>query len=339
MIRLAAQTLSEGRRHEETAATRGYAVSADAPVRASGPAPVVIDINDHVVGFYAGRGLTAASPVAGIEGNWVDRAAWDLGTANYAVYAGGRALVYGTTPLPGLGQWERDYLAETKGITHFTVALSHWQLDHIAGIPSYADSTIVSLELTRDYLVEHREAIEAGTLWGPPALDVVLPNMTFTDGLVVYLGDLAVEFHNFNIHSRDGNVMHIPSDRTLYVGDALEDTVTLVLDPGDIPSHIAELDRLRALDIETIYPNHGDPDAIKGGGYTKAFIDATREYDVNLLQRVHEPGYLAMPLEDFIPDALANRTVSVLERYRVVHANNLELVHGYWKDTPIPAVP
>lgn len=311
---------------------------ADAPARASGPAPVVIDINDHVVGFYAGRGLTAASPVAGIEGNWVDRAAWDLGTINYAVYKGGRALVYGTSPLPGLGQWERDYLAEAKGVMHFTVVLSHWQLDHIAGIPSYADSTIISLELTRDYLVKHKAAIEAGTLWGPPAMDVVLPNVTFRDSLAVYLGDLEVLFHNFNIHSRDGTVMHIPSDRTLYVGDALEDTVTLVLDPGDIPSHIAELDRMRALDIETIYPNHGDPDVIKGGGYTKTFIDATREYDVNLLQKAHEPGYLTMPLEDFIPDALANRAVSVFERYRVVHANNLKLVDDYWKSKPVPTV-
>ncbi len=311
---------------------------ADAPARASGPAPVVIDINDHVVGFYAGRGLTAASPVVGIEGNWVDRAAWDLGTINYAIYKGGRALVYGTSPLPGLGQWERDYLVEAKGVMHFTVVLSHWQLDHIAGIPSYADSTIISLELTRDYLVEHKAAIETGTLWGPPAMDVVLPNMTFRDSLAVYLGDLEVLFHNFNIHSRDGTVMHIPSDRTLYVGDALEDTVTLVLDPGEIPSHIAELDRMRALDIETIYPNHGDPDVIKGGGYTKTFIDATREYDVNLLQKAHEPGYLTMPLEDFIPDALANRAVSVFERYRVVHANNLKLVHDYWKSKPVPAV-
>jgi len=313
-------------------------VSEAALARASGPAPVVIDVNDHVVGFYAGRGLTGASPVAGIEGNWVDRAAWELGTINYAVYKGVRALVYGTSPLRGLGQWERDYLAETKGIRHFTVVLSHWQLDHLAGLPCFADSTIISLELTRDYLVEHRAAIEAGTLWGPPALEVVLPNMTFRDSLVVYLGDLEIEFHNFNIHSRDGVVMYIPSDRALYVGDALEDTVTLVLDPGEIPSHIAELDRLRALDVETIYPNHGDPDVITRGGYTKTFIDATREYDVNLLQKAHEPGYLTMPLEDFIPEALANGAVSVFERYRAVHANNLKLVHDHWEGKSIPTV-
>ena len=310
----------------------------DAPARPSGPAPVVIDINDHVVGFYVGRGLTEASPVAGIEGNWVDRAAWNLGTINYAVYRGCRALVYGTSPLPGLGQWERDYLAETKGVTHFTVVLSHWQLDHIAGNPSYTDSTIVSLDLTYDYMREHKQAIEAGTLWGPPAMEVVLPNVIFKDGLVVYLDDLRVEFQNFNIHSRDGNVMVIPSDKTLYAGDALEDTVTLVLDPADIPSHIAELDRLATLDVETIYPNHGDRDVIAGGGYDRAFIGATREYDVNLLTKVRDSGYLALPLEDFIPDALANGAVSIFESYRDVHTNNLKLVHDYWNSKPIPAV-
>lgn len=302
------------------------------------PAPVVVDINDHVVGFYVGRGLSAPSPLAAIGENWVDGGAWGLGAINYAVYAGDSAIVYDTSTLPELGRWQRDYLAATMGIKHFTVVLSHWHLDHIAGNSSYADSTIVSLDLTRDAMVENRAAIEAGTLWGPPAMEVVLPGVTFKDTLVVYLGSLRVEFHRFNIHSKDGNVMVIPSDETLYAGDTLEDTVTYMVEPGDIPMHIAELERMRAMEIVTIYPNHGDPDVIKRGGYTKTLIDAMREYDVNMLKKAHEPGYLTMPVEDFVPKGLANRAVSMFEPYRVVHTNNLKLVHDYWKNKAIPAV-
>ena len=309
-----------------------------AATKASVPAPVVIDINDHVVGFHVGRGLTAASPVSGIEGNWVDGGAWELGAINYAVYAGDSAIVYDTSTLPELGQWQRDYLAETMGIKHFTVVLSHWHLDHIAGNPSYADSTIVSLDLTRDAMVENRAAIEAGTLWGPPAMKVVLPGVTFKDTLVVYLGSLRVEFHRFNIHSKDGNVMYIPSDETLYAGDTLEDTVTYMVEPGDIPTHIAELERMRAMEIVKIYPNHGDPGVITRGGYAKTLIDAMREYDVNMLAKAHEPRYLTMPIEDFVPTGLASRAVSMFEPYRVVHTNNLKLVRDYWKNKAIPAV-
>lgn len=302
-------------------------------------APTVININDHVVGFYVGRGLTARSPVDKIKGNWVDGGAWDLGAINYAVYKGDRAIVYDTSTLPGLGQWERNYLAKKLGIKHFTVVLSHWHLDHIAGNPSYTDSDIVSLDTTRDYMVKNKAAIEAGKLWGPPAMKVVLPNVTFKDRLVLYLGDLEVEFRRFNIHSKDGNVMYIPSDKALYVGDTLEDTVTYMVEPGDIPTHIAELKRMRGMAFTRIYPNHGDPDVIKRGGYTKTFVDTVAEYDVNMLKKAHDPGYLTMPIEEFMPKALAKQAVAIYESYRVVHTNNLKLVHDYWKGKKLPAVP
>ncbi len=310
-----------------------------AAAAASMLAPVVIDINDHVVGFYVGRGLSAPSPLAALGENWVDGGAWGLGAINYAVHVGDCALVYDTGTLPELGRWQRDYLAETLGIKHFTVVLSHWHLDHIAGNAAYADTTIVALDLTRDAMIANRAAIEAGTLWGPPAMAVVLPDVTFKDTLVVYVGSLRVEFHHFDIHSRDGNVMVIPSDETLYAGDTLEDTITYMVEPGDIPTHIAELERLRTLEIATIYPNHGDPGVIERGGYTKTLIDAMREYDVNMLALAHEPGYLTRPIEDFVPAGLANGAVSVFEPYRAVHANNLELVHDTWKNRAIPVVP
>ena len=301
-------------------------------------APAVININDHVVGFYVGRGLTAPSPVASIKGNWVDGGAWDLGAINYAVYKGDRAIVYDTSTLPQLGQWERSYLAKTKGIKHFTVVLSHWHLDHIAGNPSYADSDIISLDTSREYMVENKAAIEAGKLWGPPAMKVVLPNVTVKDSLDLYLGGLKVEFRRFNIHSKDGFVMYVPSDKALYVGDTLEDTVTYMVEPGDIPTHIAELKRMRWMAFTKIYPNHGDPDVIKHGGYTKTFVDAVAEYDVNMVKKAHDPGYLTMPIEEFIPKALAKHAVSVFEPYRVVHTNNLKLVQDYWKGKKLPAV-
>lgn len=290
------------------------------------PEPAVLELDDHLLGFYVGRGVTGPSPLAGTPDNWVDATAWALGAATYVVHSGGRALVYDTATLPELGEWVRRYLTEKRGISQITVVLSHWHLDHVAGNRTYRDCAIIAPEATRAALAERREAIEAGTLWGLPGFEVVLPNVTFSERLDVHLGDLRAELHRFEIHTRDTNLVYLPEQRCLLAGDALEDTVTYVDEPEALPRHLAELERLRSMEIDRIYPNHGNPAVIRNGGYTKALIDATAEYVRNLIAGVDDPGYLDRGLESFVPDGLAAGAVTVWEPYREVHRRNLELV-------------
>jgi glyoxylase-like metal-dependent hydrolase (beta-lactamase superfamily II) len=207
------------------------------------------------------------------------------------------------------------------------LVLSHWHLDHIAGIPSYQAGPVIALEDTRNALLQNKAQIEAGTLWGPPAVHVVLPNITFSNRVDIYLGDRRIEFHHFNIHSKDGNLMYIPSDGVLFAGDALEDPITFMVEPEEVPRHIDELDRLRGMAIDRIYPNHGSLDAIKAGGYTKSFIDTTREYASNLLDCVLTPEFHNMSIEQSIPNGLAKGAVSIWEPYRSVHDLNLKLMY------------
>jgi len=293
--------------------------------------PVVVEVSDHIVGFCIGRGLTGRSPLAGVEGNWVD-VEWDLGEINYAVYAGDHAVVYDTMPLPELARWMRDYLAGEKGITRFTVVLSHWHLDHIAGNSCFRDSPIVARELTRTAMLEQREAIEAGMLWGPPAIDVVLPTMTFADRIDLFVGDLRLELHGFDIHSRDANLLLLPDEGILFAGDALEDSLSYVVEPGGLAAHVAELERLRTLPVERIFPQHGSPEVIERGGYSPSFIDAVREYNVNLLGRVHDPDYLELSAEAFLPEALAAGHGPIWEPYRAIHEQNLRVVREHYVD-------
>ncbi len=300
-------------------------------------APIIFNINDHVLGFYLGRDLSPPSPVSHLGENWVDYGSWSLGGCNYVIYKGNQAIIYDTTTLPEVGQWVRDYLAKHKGIDHFIVVLSHWHLDHIAGNSIYKDCDIVASEITREVLIENKAAIESGALWGPPGIEVIYPNITYQDRLNLYLDDLKVELHNFNIHTKDTTLLYVPADKTLFCGDSLEDTVTYVIEPENIASHITELIRLKTVDIENIYPNHGNPAVINGGGYGKTFIDATIEYDVNLLLRFSEQGFLNLPIESLIPHALANGVVSVWDEYRTVHQLNLKTVAEYYLEKTIPA--
>ena len=55
-----------------------------------------------------------------------------------------------------------------EGIERFTVVLSHWHLDHIAGTEAFADCEVIACERTAEQLAERRAAIESGTESGPP---------------------------------------------------------------------------------------------------------------------------------------------------------------------------
>ena len=66
-------------------------------------------------------------------------------------------------------------------------------------------------------------------------------------------------------------------DALLFAGDTMEDTVTYVTEPDELATHVAELERLRALGPRLILPNHGDPDVIAAGGYGPGLIDATQD--------------------------------------------------------------
>ena len=300
------------------------------------PAISVIELNDHLLCFYTGRNASAARLYQ--SWNWFDDAAMTLGIAVYAVYQGEHALIYDTFTSVAHARWVRDYLQE-RGIKHFTVVLSHWHLDHVAGNEVFRDGEIIAPQKTLNVLTENRAQIEAGTLWGLPAINpLVLPNRTFEKRLDLFVGDIEVELHNVNIHSADTNVLYLPAQRILLAGDALEDSLTFMAEPEHLLAHIENLRALRAMDVERIYPNHGDPEIIRAGGYTKTLIEATSDYIAKTLVRCHDTDYLSGSMEDYIESSVEKGWVRYYEPYRGVHAQNLKLVHEFYRDKPIPAL-
>ena len=215
-----------------------------------------------------------------------------LGIGTYAIHRGDQAIVYDTFASMAQAKFVRDHL-ENMGIRKFTVVYSHWHLDHIAGDAVYGDSDAIATSLTRDALAKQRTAIESGTLWGPPAIAPVrIPGVAFDDFLPVSLGDIELELHRMNIHSIDGCVIWIPKDRILLAGDTLEDPLTYMVEVENLADHLKDLERMRQWDIAKIFPNHGDPDVIGGGGYDKTLIDATVAYVTKMLAKSHDRDYL-----------------------------------------------
>jgi cyclase len=298
------------------------------------PPPIKIKhLTDDLIVFYAGREQV---PRFLEEHNWIDDSAIKLGTAMYAIHSGGEAVVYDTFTSVPHAEFVRGYL-ENMGIKKFTVVLSHWHLDHIAGNAVFDDCAIIAPALTRDAMLKRKADIEAGKVWGPPAIKpLIFPNILFDDHLEIRVGEIGLDLRRMNIHSIDGCVVYIQKDKILLAGDTLEDPLTYMIEVENLAEHLKSLEAMRRWDIAKILPNHGKPDIIMTGGYDKTLIDATIAYVTRMLSRAHDAFYLQGTMEDYISAEAAKGWVHPFEPYREVHEQNLKLVHDYWKDRTLP---
>ena len=258
--------------------------------------------------------------------NWVDDGALSLGIASYAVVSGNEAIVYDPHVSVPHAQFIRDDLS-ARGVTKFTMVLSHWHMDHIAGTEAFADCEIIANAKTLAHMQEHKTRIEDGSHHGPPAINpLIKPTRIFSGRLNLSVGNIKCELIELNIHSDDGTVFWLPSRGILLAGDTLEDTVTFVGEPQDFDTHLSELDRLWSLNPEFILPNHGDPEIIAAGGYDKGFIRATQQYIRMLKRCVTEPAMREMPLKELIAGPLERGWINYYQPYEGVHRENLALV-------------
>jgi glyoxylase-like metal-dependent hydrolase (beta-lactamase superfamily II) len=278
---------------------------------------------DGLVAFYDGR----------IEGyrfaegpNWVDEGALSLGISSYAVVDDGEALIYDTHVSVEHACFIRETL-EQRGVRTFTVLLSHWHLDHIAGTAAFTDSEVIANERTAELLARHQAAIEDGSHEGPPRIDpLILPTRVFSERGELKIGSLHAELIQVDIHSDDATVVWLPERRLLLCGDTMEDTITYVDEPEHFELHLHDLDILRRLDPDRILPNHGDPEVIGAGGYSTDLISATQQY-IGILQRVRdEPPLRSASLRELIAGPLDAGWVHYYEPYEAVHQENVAQV-------------
>lgn len=297
-------------RPNEVAATR---------LRTLHPAP-------GVLAFYDGR----------VEGyrfaprpNWIDEGGLSLGTASFALVEGEEALVYDTHTTPEHGRQIRAAL-EAEGVRRFTVLLSHWHLDHVAGNTAFRDCEILATAHTAKLLHEHREAIEDGRHEGPPGVcPLVLPTRTFEERTELRVGERVLEAIHVDVHSDDAAVLWDPATRLLLAGDTVEDTVTYVEEPSHFDAHLRDLDRLLALNPKALIPGHGDPDVIAGGGYGQGLLRATQDY-IRLLQRMPDEAELRdLPLRELLAPQIEAGDIRWFEPYERVHQENIQTVLGH----------
>ncbi|MFN0190429.1 MAG: MBL fold metallo-hydrolase [Aestuariivirga sp.] len=274
-----------------------------------------------IYAYYEGRDIVLPPTPT-----WVEDGALSLGIASYAIADGNAALVYDTHVSVERAKAIREHV-ESLGARNITVVLSHWHLDHVAGNEAFKDCRIIANARTRDRLALHREAIKAGTLHGPPAIDpLIQPTEVFDEEMTLDVGGRTVTLKTFDIHSNDATVIWLPDSQTLLAGDTLEDTITYVAEPKSLETHVGELDRLFALEPSIVLPNHGDPDIIGAGGYSRTLIRATQQYVRSLVRCRGDEALRVTPLREFVAGPLDAGWINYFEPYEAVHRQNVERI-------------
>ncbi len=275
----------------------------------------VVEINDHILYFYWGR--------------HIDHYEMDmrLGGGTHAIYKGDSAIIVDTMDLPGQGEWVKNYLQTNCAITNFAVVNTHWHLDHIAGNHLYKNGSIIGHTDTRKIILANKDAIEAGTLWGPPAFPAVPPNVTFKGRSDLWLEDLKVELHEFAIHCEGHLGVYLPDDKILLAADMLEDPIWIFdLDFATPETQLAEFERMMAMDIERIYSSHCNLDTVKAGGYDKRFIKNNANYLKRMIADANNSDFCTKTAHVYIEDALGAGELTWWEPYAEIHARNMDTI-------------
>ncbi|HXI27093.1 MAG TPA: MBL fold metallo-hydrolase [Vicinamibacterales bacterium] len=242
------------------------------------PAPARTEIAPGIVMF-----ATASYGDVGLDGNSI------------AVLSRDGVLVFDTNGTPAAAA---AVLAEIRRLTDQPVRWivnSHWHWDHWYGTETYQqafpDVRIVAHEKTRalmtgpalefnrpgletmlpNYLknLEQRAAANAAL---QPTLDEdrffldqkshvrhTFPNVTFTDRLGIELGERHVEVLNYGRGVTPGDAfVYLPKEKVLLIGDLIVNPVTFALS-GYPTEWLRVLERIDALDVETIVTGHGAP--------------------------------------------------------------------------------
>ena len=144
-----------------------------------------------------------------------------------------------------------DVLALVRTVTSLPIVYvlnSHHHGDHASGNVRIREMgiNVVAHRNVRDNFTRIKQA-------GPP-------NITFADEASVYLGNAEARLHYFGRgHTNGDTVIEFPDLKTVHVGDLIIDAMPVIdyASGGSATEFVATIEKLLALDFDTMIPGHG----------------------------------------------------------------------------------
>ena len=184
---------------------------------------------------------------------------------------------------------------------------THHNGDHCYGNECCAGAEIIAHKAAKDAMTHEGPGTLAGMMQAAPQMGEVgafltkcfgafdfkgvtqtLPTTTFETELTRKVGDKTVHImHVGPAHSPGDALVHVPADRTVFTGDILFIEGHPIMWEGPVANWIDALDRIMAMDVETVVPGHGPITDKKGVAAVRQYLVYTRDearkrYDAGL---------------------------------------------------------
>ncbi|MFE6777658.1 MBL fold metallo-hydrolase [Streptomyces sp. NPDC057702] len=184
---------------------------------------------------------------------------WCLNNAGY-VSDGRTTLVIDTAATERRARALRETILASGAPLPQVLVNTHHHGDHTYGNWVFLpQSTVVGHEACRRETVASGHQLHA--IW--PEVDfgtveIAPPTLTYTESLSLHVGEIEVRLcHPGVAHTTGDTLVWLPEQRVVYTGDLVFHGGTPFVLMGSLAGSLRAVERLRALDAETVVPGHG----------------------------------------------------------------------------------
>jgi len=173
-----------------------------------------------------------------------------------------------TPMLPEEAHDLRDQLRQISELDIAYIIYTHQHFDHVMGSAFLTKRTIAYNGAISGIKYLETSLANDITLFFPDLyeekkeifdnLDIILPQITFSNELRLYMGDRTLELSFVGGHSSASIVIYVPEDRVVFCGDNVVTGILPVTANCRFGPWIEMLRRVEEMEVDTIVPGHGD---------------------------------------------------------------------------------
>ena len=177
---------------------------------------------------------------------------------------------------------------------------THHHTDHVGGNQYFMPVEIVAHPYLREEML--KTAATTPPLWakregfadGTEERKVVAPTTTFEGKLTYHYGKTIVELISMApSHTWGDTVVYLPQHKIMWVGDIGFFYVVPFFQNAHVPKWLETIDKINAMDVETIVPGHGPIGGKKELAEMGEYFPAPHARSEDALRCRHEPGQAA----------------------------------------------
>lgn len=151
--------------------------------------------------------------------------------------------------------------------------LTHSHPDHLAGLGLLGAPVVA-----QQYCDERLRSRAAGG-WEPP-FPMVLPELVFTAGLTLRLGQVTAVVEHLGGHTAGSSIVYLPELELCFAGDLLFVERYPFVREARLQDWMRALDALRARPLRTVVPGHGP---VLEGGRVRAEVEQLKTFFARML--------------------------------------------------------